>query len=55
MRTPEMVRPSILAFLKSEPLFQRKFVQMSFSPRKGIRKGSLMALWKQLEYTFHLK
>ena len=39
MRAPETVRPSILAFLKSERLFQRKFCSNDFFYEKAKIEG----------------
>ena len=55
LRTPEVVRTSIMAFSKNVPFFSASFVQMKYSLRKGIRKCSLKARWKALGYTFPLK
>ena len=36
LRPPEKVRPSVLDFLNSQPLFHTMFVQMNIPLRKGI-------------------
>ena len=46
--------PLFLLFRKPSHFFSATFVRINFSLRKGIRKCSLMALWKPLGYTFHL-
>ena len=47
--------PLFLFFRYASRFFSATFVQMNFSRRKGIRKCSLMALWKAPGHTFHSK
>ena len=55
MRTSERVRHSLLAFSKSELLFQCNFCSKEDLSTKTDQKRSLTALWKALEYIFQFE